>query len=73
MHVPLPAIGAVQVCINWTLYPDHLPVELTRALAKLSRFRENVTSRKEDGRMVLNGVAGGYRSDGDRNEPRTKR
>ena len=70
MHVPLPAIGAVQVCINWTLYPDHLPVELPRALAKL---RENVTSRKEEGRMVLNGVAGGYRSDGDRNEPRTKR
>ena len=26
VHVPLPAIGAVQVCINWTLYPDHLPV-----------------------------------------------
>ena len=52
VHVPLPAIGAVQVCINWTLYPDHLPVELPRALAKL---RQNVTSRKEEGRMVLNG------------------
>ena len=46
-----------------------LPVELPRAFAKLNRFRENVTSWKEEGRTVLNGVAGGYKSDGDRNEP----